>query len=210
MRFDSPKYPKQTHLDLLESEVEQIFYSELSKLISEDLIFEPQFEIKTICGKFRIDFYFELHGKRIGIECDGKEFHKGYKDSFRDAILLGDNHIDEIFRFQGKDIFYHVHKSIYMIFFKHPDILSERGKLNLTSRLGAENIKLIKVGFEEITVEYISVPIIDGGVKENQIELKWKRREETLFWEKTYHYIKRKGGGSLDKLIEESTKQDLI
>lgn len=205
MKFQSSKYPRQSHFDLLESEIERIFYSEICKVISDEIKFEPQFEINTICGKFRIDFYFELNGKRIGIECDGKEFHKGSRDSFRDSILLGDNHIDEIFRFKGKDIYYHAHKSIYMIFFLHPEFLSERGKKNLTNRLGFENRKLIEESFEEIVVEYVTVPILFDGNQENQLELKWKRRDEKLFWEKTYEYIKKKGGGSLDKLIEEST-----
>lgn len=210
MKFQFTNYPKQSHIDLLESEIERIFYSEICKVISDKIKFEPQFEISTICGNFRIDFYFELNGKRIGIECDGKEFHKGSRDSFRDAILLGDNHIDEIFRFKGKDVFYHIHKSIFMIFFLHPNFLSERGKINLQNRLGGENRRLIEESFEEILIEYVTVPILVDGIKENQLELKWKRREESAFWEKTYDYIKKKGGGNLDKLIEESTIHDLI
>lgn len=209
MNFQTSKYPIQSHIDKLESEIEEIFYSEICKVISNEIRFEPQFEIPTICGKFRIDFYFELKGKRIGIECDGKEFHKGSRDEFRDAILLGDNHIDEIFRFKGKDVFYHIHKSIYMIFFLHPEFLSERGQLNLSNRLGFESKELIKKAFDEITVEYVTVPILIDEIQENHIELRWKRRIEKLFWEKHYNFIKRKGGGDLDNLIREYYPNDL-
>jgi len=56
--------------DFSESPFEQEVYEALCKIIPENLITQ-QFKV----GGFRIDMVVEKNGKKIAIECDGKEYH---------------------------------------------------------------------------------------------------------------------------------------
>ena len=46
-----------------------------SRFDEDELV--PQKDVKTICGNFILDFRIQDEtGYRVGIECDGKEFHE--------------------------------------------------------------------------------------------------------------------------------------
>lgn len=47
-------------------------------------------------------------GYRIGIECDGKKFHNASRDEWRDAMILGGEHLDVIYRLRGSDINFYI------------------------------------------------------------------------------------------------------
>lgn len=194
-----PRYPKQEHFKKLESEIEKIFYEELSKVISDKILLEPQVNFNTICGIFRVDFYLEIDNKKVVIECDGEEFHDEGRDHYRDSILIGGNHIDELFRIRGKDIVYHVHETIYLISLKHPLLVSERGQVNLENRIDNEVIDIAKDN--RFSSDYIRTGVPKpNGEGWYGIQILWNRKEpiRTEF----YDFAKSKGNVGLDKTIE--------
>lgn len=82
-----------------DSPIEIKMYSGLRKLFSADVI-QDQKQI----GPYRADFYIELDGKKVVIECDGEDFHQDYEhDAKRDDYMrsLG----IEVMRFSGSRIF---------------------------------------------------------------------------------------------------------
>jgi hypothetical protein len=70
-------------------------------------------------------------GYRVGIECDGKEFHEPSRDEWRDAMILGGNHLDALYRIRGSDITYHLDDLLYLLSVLEPSIFSERATSNL-------------------------------------------------------------------------------
>lgn len=62
----------------------------------------------------------------IGIECDGKQFHIPTRDFYRDAMLLGEGHVDSIYRIRGKDIIYGETDPLLLISHMEPAIFSSQ------------------------------------------------------------------------------------
>lgn len=54
--------------------------------------------------RYRPDFTIRAGGLNTVIECDGREFHRFYKDRKRDAILISRGGVDQIIRLKGADI----------------------------------------------------------------------------------------------------------
>ena len=73
---DIPKYNPP-----YDSPIEDTFAREISKHWHKETNIEVQKSVHTLCGEFRLDFMITLkNGQRIGIECDGKEFHDKSRD----------------------------------------------------------------------------------------------------------------------------------
>lgn len=91
------------HFLPFESPVETKFALLIIDHLHPQVRFSNQVEIDTICGQFRLDFLLERDRRKIAIECDGKNFHgetaKIY-DTWRDIVLLAENHVDIIYRMQ--------------------------------------------------------------------------------------------------------------
>jgi very-short-patch-repair endonuclease len=74
-------------------------------LVGEKL--ENQRRVETDSGTFRLDFAFEIAGKKVAIECDGHEFHERTKeqaarDKARDRALTAAGW--RVLRFTGSEI----------------------------------------------------------------------------------------------------------
>lgn len=80
-----------------ESPIEDIFAWHITKYLDPSVNFYAQYPVKTICGKFRLDFLVDFRGRRIAFECDGKNFHEPGRDLWRDAMILGTEQVDVIF-----------------------------------------------------------------------------------------------------------------
>ena len=86
----------------------------------------PQYEVHSSGGVFFLDYLVKGKKCKYAIECDGKDYHEYYADLYRDAWLLGENHINEMIRFTGRDLvrcpsvcMYFLHKTI-------PGLIKER------------------------------------------------------------------------------------
>lgn len=83
-----------------------------------------QFWCKTNIGNFRIDFVYEVNGRKIGIECDGKDFHSKEKDQPRDKAIIESGCVDVIYRFKGKDIRYNIDECFLILWGLEPSLLN--------------------------------------------------------------------------------------
>lgn len=119
-------------LNKVESRIEEIFYLNLVKYINEETVVHPQ-EIKhTRHGTFRLDFAIDS-SLRVAFECDGRDFHDEFRDEMRDAILLGERHIDVIYRLPGSAIFNATADLLFLIMKWDSWMFSERGRVNLNT-----------------------------------------------------------------------------
>ena len=89
-----------------ESPIESIFEEAFIKHSAAGVVLERQREFITQLGTFRVDFAIKQQGLLIGIECDGREFHDSFRDEIRDAVILGEGHLDTMYRFTGPVVYY--------------------------------------------------------------------------------------------------------
>jgi len=123
---------KADSISLDHSKCESIIESRLFHYLSKPDFFQTgnevgnQFTFVTSFGEFRFDFIISCNCRLIGIECDGKQFHIPTRDFYRDAMLLGDGHVDSIYRIRGKDIIYGDTDPLLLISHMEPAIFSSQ------------------------------------------------------------------------------------
>ena len=99
-----------------ESVLEERFANVFLRFARKDVKMETQVTCKTLCGDFRPDFIItEQSGRKIAIECDGKDYHNEHRDEWRDAMLIGDDFVDEIYRIRGVDIKYNLNEILLIM-----------------------------------------------------------------------------------------------
>ncbi len=91
-----------------DSPIENDFAYNIVKYLDKGVIFDKQISVDTVCGRFRLDFIAHRSRRRIGFECDGKEFHDNdvgcsARDRWRDALILETGAVEVIYRFPGKE-----------------------------------------------------------------------------------------------------------
>jgi hypothetical protein len=114
-----------------DSPIEDRFAWAFSKYLSPSVKLQKQAEMRTICGVFRLDFLVSVGNRHIAIECDGKAYHQGDRDEWRDAVLLGDGCADVIFRFTGRDIHCVGDDCVYLMSIYEKNLFVDRGIVNL-------------------------------------------------------------------------------
>lgn len=96
----SKKYNFKKQLKKCESPIEE----KLIKKLYEDG-FKPYSQYP--CGKYRIDIAITYKGKKVAIECDGKQFHSSKeqkeKDMIKDSVLNRNKW--RVYRFTGSEIY---------------------------------------------------------------------------------------------------------
>jgi hypothetical protein len=129
-----------------ESPLEDIFAWDVHKFLGNFVSLAKQEEAQTPFGLFKIDFVAKTRaGRRIGFECDGKDYHKDkQRDQLRDAVILNAGHVDLIYRFRGQDLFYHSTECLYFLTFWEPDLFGVTGtyQLSLLASDGAKRMAL--------------------------------------------------------------------
>jgi hypothetical protein len=184
-----------------DSPLEDDFAYHITKYLDPTIRLTPQYEVKTICGTFRLDFVAEAAGRKIGFECDGKDFHDVSRDEWRDAMILGSKSIDAIYRMRGSDIYYHINDILHFISRWNPELFSQRGLLNLQT-LASDAVRRNSEEYSKCFafIRYLEdenqVPI-DMIVRKLYIDEKGGRR----FLETAYNFACSVGGGSLDEVI---------
>jgi len=81
-----------------------------------------------------------LEGYCISFECDGKQFHDRWRDEWRDAITLGEGHVDVVYRLRGHDICFNVSDCLFLISHWEPEMFTVAGRLNLRSLVCSEKL----------------------------------------------------------------------
>lgn len=114
-----------------DSPIEEILAWHLSKYIRQDVSLEKQVEFITEHGVLRVDFLLSNDERKIVIECDGRDFHEPLRDEIRDAILLGEGHVDTIYHFRGCDITHYPVDCVRLISILDPNLINSRGHVQL-------------------------------------------------------------------------------
>lgn len=195
-----------------DSPIEDLFVWNFAKYAHEDVQLKCQVPVNTICGLFVIDFvaYSPKIG-RIAFECDGKEFHSASRDEWRDAMILGKEAVDVIYRLRGCDIYYHINDLLFLISQLEPSITSERGEINLHI-LASYEMKKISI---DRAKDYYNVLYKESSIQMDSLRLETRRRffpkNERRFWHDAYRYAVSIGGGSLDDVMRSHRKKsDLL
>jgi hypothetical protein len=114
-----------------DSPIEDIFYQDFQKRIPSVARISRQFECRTGSGTFYLDFLVEVGDRRVGFECDGKDFHESIRDSARDRAIIDAGHAHRIYRLRGRDICFHLHDALDLIRVRDRSLFSERGHHNI-------------------------------------------------------------------------------
>jgi hypothetical protein len=182
----------------VESPIEEALAHELLKYVHPEVNFVPQHEVKTVGGVFRLDFLLERNGRRVAIECDGRDFHDSYRDEWRDAMLLGDGCIDVMYRLRGADILLFTADLLFLVARQEPPMFTERGHINLRTLAHPEVRDWDWRDWETQRIGPIGQNP-DVGI------LFLRRRKDDLqkersFLAKYYNHAVSHGGGSLEEL----------
>lgn len=120
-----------------ESPIEEALGERLRGLLADGVVLRSQAWIETTAGRFRLDLMVTAPGMRLAIECDGRDFHDGRRDEWRDAMALGDDQADAVVRFRGCDIHYSVDDCVAVLHHWYPGVLSVRGAALAEGRASA-------------------------------------------------------------------------
>jgi hypothetical protein len=114
-----------------DSPIEEIFAWHSTKYLRRDVAVDTQVGVDTRQGQFRMDFVLIDRDERVAVECDGHDFHDPFRDEFRDAILLGEGHIQTIYHFRGCDLTYYPEDCLWLMSIRDSNLFSKQGRLNL-------------------------------------------------------------------------------
>lgn len=189
------------YLPPYDSPIEDIFARNYVTYAADNLTFTPQVRVNTLCGVFVLDFLIEDElGYRVGIECDGKNFHDASRDEWRDAMLLGEQHVDVIYRVRGNDIVYYIEDILYMLAKLEPSLFKPHATHNLDVLASVEAQQMPKSRHSE---SYICAYNNDEDI--GFLHLSARRHampvSERRFWQAAYNYALSVGGGKLDDVI---------
>ena len=184
-----------------DSPIEDLFVRHYEKYAGPAVEFVAQKEVDTICGRFILDFLIKDEaGYRVGIECDGKEFHEESRDEWRDAMILGDGYVDVIYRLRGREINFYIEDILLLLAELEPTIFRDRAQANL-GVLASPEIKELEKDHSRDRYHFM----YRNGDDKGFFRLEARRRSvppgERRFWQTAYSYAKEAGGGKLDDVI---------
>jgi very-short-patch-repair endonuclease len=116
-----------------DSPIEDIFLWEFKKVAAENVQLRRQQYCKTPLGWKRLDFVLSrVEGSTtIAVECDGRDFHSGAKDSERDAAIVSTGIVEKVYPLRGRDINFHIHDTLHLLGQREPWLISDRGQIHL-------------------------------------------------------------------------------
>lgn len=200
MLSDTAHHPQYT--PPYDSPIEDHFAKQFLRYAAAGIAFEPQYTVHTLCGTFIVDFLIvDAAGRRIGIECDGKEFHDLSRDEWRDGMILGDAHIDAIYRFRGQDLHYAWEDVMYFLCSMEPSVFDPCAPRNLHVLSSDE----VRENMQDLYQEFYSFRYRDSEISGDfsaivrQRVLPGNRRS---FWQAAYRFAARIGGGPLDEVMQ--------
>jgi hypothetical protein len=189
------------YLPPYDSPIEDKFAYFLTKYIAGDVKILPQFPAETICGRFVIDFVLiSPEIGRVAIECDGREFHDDRRDEWRDAMILGHQIVDSVYRLRGSDINFYIEDVLFLLSRLEPGLMSARGSTNLNTLVSIDakvfpatrDEDRIRIRYQEPEEGSLLIEVRRFHVPEGQ------RR----FWQAAFRFAKSVGGGQLETVMQ--------
>jgi len=116
-----------------ESVIESDFDYHARKYLHQEVVMERQVEFHTAVGTFRADFVLSRHGRRVVVECDGRDYHQAGRDEWRDAMILGEKHAEVIVRLPGNLLYWRIADALFVLAAWEPQLFDERGLVNVNA-----------------------------------------------------------------------------
>ncbi|TAN29638.1 MAG: hypothetical protein EPN31_06055 [Castellaniella sp.] len=188
-----------------DSPIEDEFAQRYVKYAADNVEMRTQVDAPTLCGRFVVDFVLSTpSGHRVGIECDGKEFHDEHRDEWRDAMIIGDGVLDDIYRVRGSDIVHNMDDVLYLLANFEPDLFDPRAQVNLRVLTRTE---VLDLGKERERDRWRITYLSEKGSVEGSLLLEARRRvippNQRRFWSVAYHHAVSLGGGRLDDVMKD-------
>jgi very-short-patch-repair endonuclease len=117
------------------SPIEHEFLHYFYKFVREDIKVSNQEWCRTEIGNFCLDFVITSGKRRIGVECDGKDYHDPIRDKERDEAIVRAGFLDCIYRSPGNSLWYHGYDVIDLLRMREPQLFSQRGNIVLEGML---------------------------------------------------------------------------
>lgn len=181
------------------SPIEEEVASALPKYLDSSVELVPEHPITYLNTTFRLDFLLRHRTGFYGLECDGKAYHCGMRDSFRDACILGASGITAIYRISGKDIWWNLETAIHLISTDVPDLFTSRGRTNLQTLSKFRDETSI-----HRTYDYISA--FDQATHEGLVVTKLDRSEEDQYWRVLFNFAQRFPNLTMEQIADEYLK----
>ena len=205
---ESSNSPLDWRAHSFDSPLEFRFAYNLMKYLHHDTHLDTQVSVETITGTYRLDFVAHREGRKVAVECDGKDFHDEGRDEWRDAMILGAEAVDVIYRFRGRDINYHIEDCLFVVSQWEPHIFSLRGLLQLNGSASDEARHYLERNSAERSCFHNIIYKTDS---------EWKYRDpphifivrnsrhnppgDSPFWQSLFKFAQDRGGGNLDNII---------
>lgn len=141
-----------------QSPIEERMHHILTRSILKSVSICQQHKVKTDSGIKRLDFLLQTNGgRRVAIECDGKEWHDAEKDSVRDAAILRSKLVDRIIRFRGCDIWHRDIDVMWLLCEFAPELFHWSKRRHLRGCADTDTGRIAKTetlhGYKVITVD---------------------------------------------------------
>jgi hypothetical protein len=188
------------YLPPYDSPIEDRFVFHFENYAATDLELFPQVQVETLCGRFVLDFVARTpSGYRVGIECDGRDYHDPGRDEWRDAMILGDEHVDALYRIRGSDIHHVIHDVLFLMATFDSVLFLPRAPAKLAVEASDEAKRLALSDEKEQYFAHYSNSSDIGN-----LDLVVRRRAvpsgQRRFWASAYRHAKKLGGGQLDEV----------
>ena len=192
-----------------DSPIEDIFAWHCKKYLRDDIAFNSQVEITTKHGKFRLDFLLVNKARKIAVECDGEDFHDAHRDELRDAIILGEGHVDTIYRFRGCDLLHSPNECIWLMSLLNSQLFTRRAIMKLEH---LNKLEIIMPG------DLSSLELILGRVCTDYEEYKFNAVRTTIYmnpnlhphWKALYRFACDNPDLTLDELFDKDIEENLL
>jgi hypothetical protein len=185
-----------------DSPIEAAFAESCFKFLSPAVHVQQQRKVSTTHGSFRLDFLMLVKGRKIAVECDGKDFHEGLRDELRDAILLGEGKCETIYHFRGCDLVYHPYDCVWLMSVLDKDLFSQRGHIQLNQlRCLPLDLRYEDIEQDESFHCYSGLPSSSFWAFRRSKNLVENNPKLNYHWIALYKFSLRYPEASLDKLL---------
>ena len=173
-----------------------IFAYHINKYLRDDAELEPNVVFSTCCGNFSVNFVvFVRHKPITGFQFTNKRFLMDSDEEWRDAMILGDRHLENIYSIPEIGIKRNIDDVLYAISQWNPNIFSARGLINLQN-LASTPARKAKIAPNEpfIWIYYSPDPERDSL----WVEQRWIGLDEHV--DGLYRFAKSQFGKTLEEI----------